>query len=965
MSQKKSLVIVESPAKAKTISKFLGNDFQVEASIGHIRDLPGGSKEVPAEFKSQPWASLGVNVEENFEPLYIVPADKKKHVNFLKSALKDAKDLYLATDEDREGEAISWHLREVLKPKVPVHRMVFHEITKEAIQGALASTREIDEGLVKAQETRRILDRLYGYDVSPLLWKKVRPGLSAGRVQSVAVRLIVERERDRMAFCNATYFDLEAFLQTGKGESFSAMLVSVASRRIPSGKDFDPSTGRLKDPQLLQLDRAGAESLAARLAKEPFVVTSVEVKPYTERPKAPFTTSTLQQEANRKLGLTARDTMRIAQSLYENGYITYMRTDSTTLSKEAVAAARNLVLSQYGKEFLYDSERNYATKVKNAQEAHEAIRPAGNTFRLPETLRGELNYDQFRLFDLIWKRTVASQMADARKRRVVMSIQAGDAVFQATGTSIEFEGFLRAYVEGSDDPAAELAEKERLLPSVDAQERLKLNQLESLSHTTQPPARFTEASLTQALEERGIGRPSTYASIIDTILRRDYVFKKGNALVPSWTAFAVIRLMEDHFSSLVDYQFTAEMEDYLDQISRNERENLSYLQEFYFGDDVNEADAAPGGIGLKPLLEQKVAEIDPRSACSYPLMPKESAEGQSHAVLVDAQEGSLNQVFVRIGRYGPYVERGEKRASIPDDMPPDELTLEVALELLEKQERAEQPLGYHPTSNKPIYIKQGRFGPYVQMGANDDEEKKNSSLPKGVAPEAMTLDLAVKLLSLPRNLGNHPEDGEPIIATQGRFGPFLKHGSDSRSIPAEYPLLEITLEQALLVLAQPKPTRGQGRGVAAPPLKTLAASPATGKPIELRDGRYGLYVTDGETNASLPKDQSGDELTFEQAVALLEARAAAGPSKKKGKRSTKQAATKKTATKKTATKKTAKKKTAKKKTATEEADETSVESKKAAKKAASKKAVKKKSSATKSSTKSAKKSSTKKTTEPS
>ena len=916
MSQKKSLVIVESPAKAKTISKILGSDFQVEASIGHIRDLPGGSKEVPAEFKSQPWASLGVNVEQDFEPLYIVPADKKKHVNFLKSALKDAKDLYLATDEDREGEAISWHLREVLKPKVPVHRMVFHEITREAIQSALASTREIDEGLVKAQETRRILDRLYGYDVSPLLWKKVRPGLSAGRVQSVAVRLIVERERDRMAFRNATYFDLEAHLRTGLGESFSAMLVSVASRRIPSGKDFDASTGKLKDPQLLQLDRAGAEALASRLENTPFVVTSIEVKPYTERPKAPFTTSTLQQEANRKLGLTARDTMRIAQSLYENGYITYMRTDSTTLSKEAVAAARNLVRSQYGNEFLYDSERSYATKVKNAQEAHEAIRPAGNTFRLPETLRGELNYDQFRLFDLIWKRTVASQMADARKRRVVMSIQAADAVFQATGTSIEFEGFLRAYVEGSDDPAAELAEKERLLPTVQPEEKLKLNKLDPLSHTTQPPARFTEASLTQALEERGIGRPSTYASIIDTILRRDYVFKKGNALVPSWTAFAVIRLMEDHFSSLVDYQFTAEMEDYLDQISRNERENLSYLQEFYFGDDVNEAEAAPGGIGLKPLLEQKVAEIDPRSACSYPLKSYESEpeNGTETSGTILLETDSQNQVFVRIGRYGPYIERGEKRASIPEDMPPDELTLEVALELLEKQERAEQPLGFHPVSNKPIFIKQGRFGPYVQMGAADDEEKKNASLPKGVAAEAMTIDLAVKLLSLPRNLGNHPDDGEPIIATQGRFGPFLKHGSDSRSIPAEYPLLEITLEQALGILAQPKPTRGQGRGVAAPPLKTLEVSPVTGKAIELRDGRYGLYVTDGETNASLPKDLSGDELTFEQAVSLLEARAAAGPSKKKGKKgaaskgTAKSGAAKKGASKKSGSKKSGAKK---------------------------------------------------------
>jgi DNA topoisomerase-1 len=874
MSEKKSLVIVESPAKAKTISKYLGNRFQVEASIGHIRDLPGGSKEVPAEYKSEPWASLGVNVEAGFEPLYVIPADKKKHVSFLKSALKDAKDLYLATDEDREGEAISWHLREVLKPKVPVHRMVFHEITKEAIQGALQSTRQIDEGLVKAQETRRILDRLYGYDLSPLLWKKVRPGLSAGRVQSVAVRLIVERERERMAFHSATYFDLDAHLTTRSGEPFTASLVSLGGRRIPSGKDFDPATGKLKDPSLLLLDESSAIPLRDRLRRTPFVVKNIEIKPYTERPKAPFTTSTLQQEANRKLGMTARDAMRVAQSLYENGYITYMRTDSTTLSKEAVGAARELVRSQYGPEFLYASERTYATKVKNAQEAHEAIRPAGHPFQLPEALRRELNYDQFRLFDLIWKRTIASQMADARKQRVVMTIEAGDAIFQATGTSIEFEGFLRAYVEGSDDPAAELAEKERLLPPVQINETLDLKKLLELSHTTQPPARFTEASLTQALEERGIGRPSTYAAIIDTILRRDYVFKKGNALVPSWTAFAVIRLMEDHFASLVDYQFTAEMEDYLDQISRNERENLDYLQDFYFGEASQDQSVAPGGIGLKPLLEQKVAEIDPRIACSYPLHTTESSD-----VSVDEPP-----VVVRIGRYGPYIERGDKRASIPDDMPPDELTLRVALDLLEKQERGEQPLGFHPALHKPIFVKQGRFGPYVQMGTADDEEKKNASLPKGVSAENVTIDLAVKLLSLPRNLGNHPEDGEPVIATQGRFGPFIKHGSDSRSLAPGQDLLEITLEEALAILAQPKAIRGKGRGVAPPPLKTMDASPVTGKPIELRDGRYGLYVTDGETNASLPKDMQGDDLSFEQAVSLLEARAAAGPTKKKGAR---------------------------------------------------------------------------------
>jgi DNA topoisomerase-1 len=893
MAEKKSLVIVESPAKARTISKYLGSGFQVEASIGHIRDLPGGAKEVPAEFKSEPWASLGVNVDSGFEPLYIVPADKKKHVSFLKAALKDAKDLYLATDEDREGEAISWHLQEVLKPKVPVHRMVFHEITKEAIQNALATTRQIDTGLVKAQETRRILDRLYGYDVSPLLWKKVRPGLSAGRVQSVAVRLIVQRERERMAFHSATYFDLDAHLETGKREKFTASLVSVGDRRIPSGKDFDAATGQLKDVKLLQLDAASADALKSRLEKVPFRVVNVEVKPYTERPKAPFTTSTMQQEANRKLGMTAKDAMRAAQSLYENGYITYMRTDSTTLSKEAVDAARDLVRSQYGDAFLYPTQRTYATKVKNAQEAHEAIRPAGHPFQLPEKLRSELSYDQFRLFELIWKRTIASQMADARKQRVVVTIQADDAIFHATGTSIEFEGFLRAYVEGSDDPAAELAEKERLLPDVKPSDPLTALSIESLSHTTQPPARFTEASLTQGLEERGIGRPSTYASIIDTILRRDYVFKKGNALVPSWTAFAVIRLMEEHFTSLVDYQFTAEMEDYLDQISRNERENLDYLHEFYFGDERVDENAAPGGIGLKPLLAQKVAEIDPRTACSYPL-----------SSLADNQE---IPVCVRVGRYGPYVEQGERRASIPDELPPDELTLQTALEMLAKQELGDQPIGVHPETLKPIYIKQGRFGPYVQMGEADDEEKKNASLLKGMSPENLSLEMAIQLLSLPRTLGINPQNAEPIIATQGRFGPFIKNGTESRSLGPDHNLLEITLEQALALLAQPK-ALGRGRAAAAPPLKEFDASPVTGNKIVLRDGRYGLYVNDGETNASLPKDMSGDDLTFEQAVELLAARAAAGGSKKKTKRTTK----KKSTTKKT----TAKKKTSASKKAT-------------------------------------------------
>ncbi len=578
----KSLVIVESPAKARTISKFLGKDYTVEASIGHIRDLPQGAKELPEKFKSEPWAYLGVNVDEDFAPVYIVPADKKKQVNKLKDLLKDVDQLYLATDEDREGEAISWHLFEVLKPKVPVHRLVFHEITKEAIHNALAHPRDIDEGLVRAQETRRILDRLYGFDVSQLLWKKVGRGLSAGRVQSVAVRLIVERERERIAFHSATYFDLLARLATATGQQFNAEMVSYQGRRIPAGKDFDPATGKLKDANFLLLDQPAAEKLVEALRSGNYVVKSVEVKPFVERPKAPFTTSTLQQEANRKMGFTARRTMQVAQSLYENGYITYMRTDSTSLAAEAVQAARDLVQQQYGDAFLHPTPRVYASKVKNAQEAHEAIRPAGHPFQLPETLRGELDHDQFRLFDMIWKRTIACQMADANKERVTVTIEADGAIFQASGTTIKFEGFLRAYVEGSDDPEAELAQQEVLLPAMKEGDRLDLKQLDAKSHTTQPPARYTEASLTRTLEERGIGRPSTYASIIDTIQNREYVFKKGNALVPSWTAFAVIRLLEEHLGSFVDYDFTAQMEDYLDAISRNEHGFIEYLKNFYF-----------------------------------------------------------------------------------------------------------------------------------------------------------------------------------------------------------------------------------------------------------------------------------------------------------------------------------------------------------------------------------------------
>ncbi len=919
----KSLVIVESPAKARTISKFLGKDFTVEASIGHIRDLPQGAKELPEKFKSEPWAYLGVNVDEDFQPVYIVPADKKKQVNKLKDLLKNVDQLYLATDEDREGEAISWHLFEVLKPKVPVHRLVFHEITKEAIQNALASPRDIDEGLVKAQETRRILDRLYGFDVSQLLWKKVGPKLSAGRVQSVAVRLIVERERERMAFRSATYFDLQAKFATGSGSQFVADLVSYQGKRIPSGKDFDSATGKIKDPNLLLLDEPSAQKLVEALKRGDYRVLGVEVRPFTERPKPPFTTSTLQQEANRKMGFTARRTMQVAQSLYENGYITYMRTDSTSLAAEAVQAARDLVQQQYGDSFLHPTPRVYSTKVKNAQEAHEAIRPAGHPFQLPERLRSELDHDQFRLFDMIWKRTIACQMADANKERVTVTIESNGAIFQASGTTIKFEGFLRAYVEGSDDPEAELAQQEVLLPAMAQGDKVDLKTLDAKSHTTQPPARYTEASLTRTLEERGIGRPSTYASIIDTIQHREYVFKKGNALVPSWTAFAVIRLLEEHLGSFVDYDFTAQMEDYLDAISRNEHGFLDYLKEFYF---------APNK-GLKPLLEHKVKEIDPRETSRFRLGKPgtQNADGVS----VDFKSDALDpdEVVVRVGRYGPFVEHGDRKASLPDQMPPDEVTLEKAIELLDGAAKGEEPLGLDPDTGKPIFIKNGRFGPYVQLGVTGEGEKpKNASLMKGMTPADVTLDIALKLLSLPRNLGKHPELGEDIIALDGRFGPYVKCGAETRSLPAGMWPTDVTYEEAIALLAQPKTNARGGRAAAAKkePLKTFEVSPVTGNPIQLLDGRYGPYVTDGETNASLPKETQPESLTFTQALDLLAARAAMGGGKKKrgAKRGTKPAASsaasdgdakpkaatkKKAAPKKAAAKKTATKKTSKKK----------------------------------------------------
>ncbi|MFH1920659.1 MAG: type I DNA topoisomerase, partial [Planctomycetota bacterium] len=717
-------MIVESPAKARTIGQFLGSGYTIAASIGHVRDLPQGAKEIPEKYKGRDWAHLGVNVEEDFEPVYVIPRDKAKQVQKLKSLLKEAKDLYLATDEDREGEAISWHLCQILRPKVPVHRLVFHEITKEAILASLSAPRQIDEHLVQAQEARRIIDRLYGYEVSPLLWRKVRPKLSAGRVQSVAVRLIVERERQRMVFVRATYWDLLGRFAKSGGESFQAELDSVGGRRLPSSRDFDSATGRLKDPSLLLLDHQQAAELVQRLKGGECRVGSVEDKPYTSRPYPPFTTSTLQQEANRKCGFTARQTMRVAQSLYETGHITYMRTDSTNLAAVAVGAARDLVRSQYGPEFLPDRPRVYLTKVKNAQEAHEAIRPAGHPFDFPETLRSQLTADEFRIFDLIWKRTVASQMADARGHRVAVAVEAGDAVFQASGKTIDFPGYLRAYVEGSDNPEAELADKEAVLPSVAVGEKLACTELEPKGHTTQPPIRYSEASLTRKLEEEGIGRPSTYASIIETILARNYVFKRGNVLVPTWVAFAVSQLLEVHLPALVNYQFTAEMEDDLDAISRGERGHVDYLKAFYYGNNHD---------GLKPLLENKVDEIDARSV-SRVLIGKPNGTGEAGA-----------EVYVRIGRFGPYVEQADRRASLPEKLAPDELTLQTALEMLDKAAQGEEPLGICPDTGEPVFLRAGRFGPYVQRGtANGDKKPQNASLIKGIEPEQVDLELALK-----------------------------------------------------------------------------------------------------------------------------------------------------------------------------------------------------------------------------
>jgi DNA topoisomerase-1 len=877
------LVIVESPSKARTIAGYLGSGYVVESSVGHIRDMPDRAAEIPAKYRSEPWARLGVNVDDNFEPLYVVHSDKRQQVAKLKSLLKDADELLLATDEDREGEAIAWHLLEELKPKVPTHRMVFHEITPEAIARAIANPRQVDEGLVDAYQARRVLDRLYGYEVSPVLWKKVMPKLSAGRVQSVATRLVVDRERDRIAFRAASYSDLEAEFATkdhGKPDaeeptSFTANLVTVDGRRVAQGRDFT-STGELRTRDVLHLDAEAAAALAQRLEGTSFSVASVERKPYKRSPYAPFRTTTLQQEASRKLGFSAKHTMSVAQRLYENGYITYMRTDSVTLSQTAINAARRQAAELYGSNYVPDAPRIYASKVKNAQEAHEAIRPAGDSFRTPaQVARDHLSSDERRLYELIWQRTVASQMKDATGEsvsvRVAGTSSTGErAEFGATGKVITFYGFLKAYVEDADDPNVDRDDRERRLPPLAEADPLDVLRLAPAEHSTRPPARYTEASLVKELEDREIGRPSTYASIIGTILDRGYVFKKGTALVPSFLAFAVVTLLERHFGQLVDYEFTARMEDALDCISRGETERVPWLRRFYFGADGD----AGNEQGLKSLVSD-IGDIDARDVSSFPL--------------------AGSDIVVRVGRYGPYLERDGQRVNVPEDMAPDELTVERAEELF-NQPNGERVLGTDPATGHVLVAKAGRFGPYVTEQLPEDApasaKPRTASLLKSMALDTVTLDDALKLLSLPRTLGEL--DGEAVTVQNGRYGPYVKKGADSRSLESEDQLFTLTLAEAKEMFAQPK-TRGRGARAAAPPLRELGDDPATGKPMVIKDGRFGPYVTDGEINASLRKGDDVASITVQRAAELLADRRTAPPAARRRTSATRASTTRKKA----------------------------------------------------------------------
>ncbi|WP_197379455.1 type I DNA topoisomerase [Mycolicibacterium mengxianglii] len=922
------LVIVESPTKARKIAGYLGPNYIVESSRGHIRDLPRGAADVPAKYKSEPWARLGVNVDADFEPLYIVSPEKKSTVTELKGLLKDVDELYLATDGDREGEAIAWHLLETLKPRIPVKRMVFHEITEPAILAAAESPRDLDIDLVDAQETRRILDRLYGYEVSPVLWKKVAPKLSAGRVQSVATRIIVQRERERMAFRSAEYWDIAAELDASVSDPnaqppvFNARLVSVDGLRVASGRDFD-SLGAVRKPtEVVVLDQTSAGALVEGLQGATLSVSSVEEKPYTRKPYPPFMTSTLQQEAGRKLRFSSERTMSIAQRLYENGYITYMRTDSTTLSASAIDAARRQAAQLYGEQYVHPSPRQYTRKVKNAQEAHEAIRPAGDTFATPDAVRRELENDEFRLYELIWQRTVASQMADARGTTLSLRISGQSAtgeqvMFSSSGRTITFAGFLKAYVESLDEQAGgEADDAERRLPNLTQGQRVTANQLTPDGHSTNPPARYTEASLIKALEELGIGRPSTYSSIIKTIQDRGYVHKKGSALVPSWVAFAVIGLLEQHFSRLVDYDFTAAMEDELDEIASGNERRTNWLNNFYFGGDHGVDGSIAREGGLKKLVGGNLEEIDARVVNSIKLFD-------------DDQGRAIN---VRVGRNGPYLERmitgddGEptpQRANLSDDLTPDELTLELAEKLFSTPQEG-RSLGVDPETGHEIVAKDGRYGPYVteilpEPPAPPEDPgaapaKKAKKPPPGPKPrtgsllrtmdlETVTLDDALKLLSLPRVVGVDPTNGEEITAQNGRYGPYLKRGTDSRSLATEDQMFTITLDEALKIYAEPK-RRGR-QAAATPPLRELGNDAATGQPMVIKDGRFGPYVTDGETNASLRKGDDVLSITDERASELLAERRARGPVKKK-------APAKKAAKKTTAKKAPAKKAAAKK-----------------------------------------------------
>lgn len=868
------LVIVESPTKATMLTRFLGDGYVIESSRGHVRDLPTSAAEVPAKYKGESWARTGVNVEDDFAPLYVVSAEKKPTIRKLKQALTEADELFLATDEDREGEAIAWHLLQELKPKIPVKRMVFHEITPEAIANAVENPRDLDLDLVDAQETRRILDRLYGYEVSPVLWKKVMPRLSAGRVQSVATRLVVDRERERMAFRSASYWDLTATLDAGVKSSprlFDARLTGLDDWRVARGSDFD-SRGELSN-EVFVLDERSAKSLAEALRAAAFAVDSVESKPYSRRPAAPFRTTTLQQEAGRKLGFTTDRTMRVAQELYESGYITYMRTDSVSLSEQAIKAARSQAQSLYGPDYVPATPRRYASKVKNAQEAHEAIRPAGETFRTPA--QAKLHGDQARLYELVWQRTIASQMADAKGQTVSIRVGAElaqrlglgtemaattvrKATFSASGRTITFPGYLKAYDDATEDSDSQQAKLPELTPA----QPLDLADIRAEDHQTKPPARYTEPTLIAKLEELEIGRPSTYASIIRTITARDYVYKKGTALVPTWLAFAVTRLLVEHFPQLIDYQFTAALEDKLDEIAKGDGQRLAVLSDFFFGpDDESRA-------GLYDMVNN-LGEIDARGLSTFPI--GDPAEG----------------VNVRVGRYGTYVEDAdERRANVPDGMAPDELTLEVARELLAHPTGEERELGTDPETGHPIVARTGRYGPYVTEVLPEDDSTPKSKRPKprtaslfnSMSLDTVTIEDALRLLSLPRVVGSD-EAGVEITAQNGRYGPYIKRGTDSRTLPSEDALFTVTLEEALQLLAEPR-TRGRGRAAAAP-LAELGDDPATGKPLVIKDGRFGPYLTDGEYNVTIPRGQQVDKVTLEQAIDLIAEKRAKGPAPKK------------------------------------------------------------------------------------